>query len=580
MPDGPSESPESMTPPESAHPDQSSASAGPTLAQGRRACRGAGNSTTPSCSRHSTTAARPAPPRRAVLLDQAQPRPLKPDLFTISRLKPSRLKPSRLKPSRLKPSRLKPSRLKPSRLKRSRLEAQPAEARSEDARPAETRPAEAEPVHARPPAGGEDQDAVLDEILAGQGRVLSAAEVTGRVAEFLPPGPGLAGWLAAAPAAALDDGALGGVAASWRRLASWAQAGELAAVSQVAARAAARDPDIGIEADGRPARVGADATAEVCLALVMSQCGASWWADLAVTLAWRLARTGDALRGGVIDLSRARLIAEATSVLDDDAARLVEGEVLARAGDQTLGQLRAALRRAVIIADPDGAERRREEAERRARVCLYPDEEGTATLAGHSLPGIHAAAAMARVTALARAVRASGAGGGIDLLRAQVFTGLLLGTLPYIPPAPGSPPDEPPDDDGGIDPHPPAPRTPAHRATGHGPAGRGPAGGGPAGQAPAGGGPAGHGPAGGGPAGQAPAGGGPAGRGGAGQDGAAPRRPPPGSGSAGRAGGRAIQPAPVTAAQPARARGSRFQRRRSGTSPSRPAARRSSGSWS
>ena len=249
----------------------------------------------------------------------------------------------------------------------------------------------------------------------------------------------------------------------------------------------------------------------------MSQCGASWWTALAVTLTWRLARTGDALRDGLIDLSRARLIAEATSVLDDDAARLVEEKVLPRAGDQTLGQLRAALRRAVIIADPDGAERRREEAERRARVCLYPDEEGTATLAGHSLPGIHAAAAMARVTALARAVRASGAGGGIDLLRAQVFTGLLLGTLPYIPPAPGSPPDEPPDDDGGIDPHPASPRTTAHRATGHGPAGRGPAGDGPAGRGPAGG-------------------------GGAGQDGAAPRRPPPDSGSAGRAGGRAASP--------------------------------------
>jgi Domain of unknown function (DUF222) len=290
----------------------------------------------------------------------------------------------------------------------------------------------------------DDQDAVLDEILANEGRVLSPAEVTGRVAEFLPPGPGLAGWLATTPATALDDRALAGVAASWRRLASWAQAGELAAVSQIAARAAARDEDIGIEPDGRPARIGPDATAEVCLALMMSQCGSSWWTDLAVTLTWRLARTGEALRDGFIDLSRARLIAEATSVLSEDAARVVEDEVLPGAGYQTLGQLRAAVQRAVIIADPEGAERRREEAERRARVTLYPDEEGTATLAGQSLPGIHAAAAMARITALARAIKATGVGGGIDLLRAQVFVGLLLGTLPYIPPAPDSPPDEPP----------------------------------------------------------------------------------------------------------------------------------------
>ena len=293
---------------------------------------------------------------------------------------------------------------------------------------------------------------MLDEILASERRVLSTAEVAGRVAEFLPPGPGLAGWLATTPATALDDCALAGVAASWRRLSSWAQAGELAAVGQIAARAAARDKDIGTGADGRPARICADATGEVCLALVMSQCGASWWADLAVTLSWRLVRTGAALRDGAIDLSRARLVAEATSVLSEDAAHEVEAKVLPRAGDQTLGQLRAALRRAVIIADPDGAERRREEAERAAKVCLYPNEEGTATLAGQSLPGIRAAAAMARITAMARAMKASGAGGGIDLLRAQVFVGLLLGTLPYIPPGPDGAPDEPPDDGFGDDP--------------------------------------------------------------------------------------------------------------------------------
>ena len=42
------------------------------------------------------------------------------------------------------------------------------------------------------------------------------------------------------------------------------------------------------------------------------------WADLAVTLAWRLPRTGAALAAGVVDLARARVIAEATSVLDEE----------------------------------------------------------------------------------------------------------------------------------------------------------------------------------------------------------------------------------------------------------------------
>ena len=91
---------------------------------------------------------------------------------------------------------------------------------------------------------------------------------------------------------------------------------------------------------------------------------------------------------------------------------------------------REALRRAVIAADPEGADRRREDAERQAKVSLYPDPDtGTATLAGSRLPGVAAAAAFARLSALARAMKSSGAAGGIDLLRAQALIGLVL--LPF-----------------------------------------------------------------------------------------------------------------------------------------------------
>ena len=99
----------------------------------------------------------------------------------------------------------------------------------------------------------------------------------------------------------------------------------------------------------------------------------------------------------------------------------------------------------MIIADPDGAERRREDAERKAKVSSTR-RRGHRDAGRQSLPGIRAAAAMARISAMARAMKASGAGGGIDLLRAQVFIGLLLGTLPYIPPGPDGLPDEPPEE--------------------------------------------------------------------------------------------------------------------------------------
>ena len=62
---------------------------------------------------------------------------------------------------------------------------------------------------------------------------------------------------------------------------------------------------------------------------------------------------------------------------------------------------------------------------------------------------------MARITALAKAMQATGNGGQIDFVRAQVFLGLLLGTLPYIPPSPDAPPDDPPPDDPPPDDPPP-----------------------------------------------------------------------------------------------------------------------------
>ena len=171
--------------------------------------------------------------------------------------------------------------------------------------------------------------------------------------------------------------------------------------------------------DGRPDQVTPAAGSTVGLELVMSHPTAMAWTGLGVTLRWRLAATLAALSAGTIDLYRAKLIAEATGPLDDDTARAVESAVLPKAGKQTSGQLRVALRRAVIAADPEGAEQRRKDAQRHAKVSLYPDPDAdTATLAGTRLPAVQAAAAMARLTAIARAMKAAGMGGGLDYLRA------------------------------------------------------------------------------------------------------------------------------------------------------------------
>jgi Domain of unknown function (DUF222) len=292
-------------------------------------------------------------------------------------------------------------------------------------------------------AVAEEQAAAADGRMSGP---LPTGQAGALAVEHMPPGPAQAGWLAEAAAETknLDEDGLAGVAIAARQLASWAQGVELAAVARITAHTAAADRKIGLEPDGRPAGLGRDAVGQVSLALTLTDYSATAWADLAVTLTWRLPQTGAALADGRIDLARAKAIAEATSVLSESAARAVEAEILPGAGHQTTAQLRMRLRRAVIVADPDGAERRREEAERHAKVSLYGGDDGTATLAGMGLPVVQAAAAMARITAIARAMKAAGQAGGLDLHRAKVMLGLLLGTLPYIPPPGDTPEPTPP----------------------------------------------------------------------------------------------------------------------------------------
>ncbi len=298
---------------------------------------------------------------------------------------------------------------------------------------------------------GEDQDAMLaDELAAERDGRMGAPLPPGRVAalalEHMVPGPAMAGWLSEAvpEVPRLDQNDLVAVMISARELSAWAQAIELSAVAHLSASCAAADPEAGLAEDGRPKRLCRDAVGQVSLALGMSDYGATGWAHLAIALSWRLPATGAALACGRIDLARARLITEATGVLSQDAARAVEAAVLPEAGQQTMAQLRGRLRRAVIAADPEAAERRRADAERQAAVSLYPDEDGTATLSGTRLPQVLAAAAMAKITAIARAMKAAGQAGGLDLLRAHVMLSLLLGILPVIPPPEGAPPDDPP----------------------------------------------------------------------------------------------------------------------------------------
>ena len=273
--------------------------------------------------------------------------------------------------------------------------------------------------------------------------------------DVLAAGMALAGFADEAHArlGALSDDELVGVMRGWRRQTSWAQARELAAIAELARRRPAdRTPP---PAPGQfPAELSEFTADEVAMALTLTQRGGERQLGLALDLAARPA-TAAALEAGRIDLYKAGIILDGISLLSDEHAAAVEASVLPGAADQTSGQLRGSVTRAVLRLDPQAARRRREEAQKGARVECWTDPEGTATLAGRWLPPAEVLAADKRLCQVAgywkKLIRAAWKQAdpgehlprpehGTDLLRARAYLALLLGHPLEAPPADLLPP--------------------------------------------------------------------------------------------------------------------------------------------
>ena len=218
-------------------------------------------------------------------------------------------------------------------------------------------------------------------------------------------------------------------------MSAWAAAGEAAAVVTLARRRAAqsREP--------RRSDLAEHVTDEIAAALTLT--GRS--ADRLLSVGSGLARLPDvlaALKQGEIDWAKASVFVDELAVLADDAvAEAIAARFLGRAGagGWTTGQLRAALRRAVLAADPQAAERRRADARKDAEVRAWDEPSGNAALAGRELPPAEVLAADARLTALAKWLQERGATGTVSQLRASVYTALLNGRpIESLLPAAGS----------------------------------------------------------------------------------------------------------------------------------------------
>jgi hypothetical protein len=250
----------------------------------------------------------------------------------------------------------------------------------------------------------------------------------------------------------LSDGELIGFLAAARRAESWQAALVLAATAELDARRARPD-----------GREGEHVDDELAAALTLTGRSAQSLLDLARQLDC-LPCTRALLAAGVIDRSRAAVIASHLGLLGDDEAAAVDAAVAVKAGQQTTGQLGAVCHSKVLGHDPDAYARRKKQAEKNARVECWTESAGTAAIAGRDLDRSLVVCGDKNLDADARWLAAHGAEGSHGELRAAAFCARLAGQPLHslLPAHPATPTDPGGPASPGT---PPGPRTPADPST-------------------------------------------------------------------------------------------------------------------
>jgi len=147
----------------------------------------------------------------------------------------------------------------------------------------------------------------------------------------------------------------------------------------------------------------------------------------------QLPATLASLERGEITYLHAKALAEAVAPFDAKTTAKIETRVLTRAADQTVGTFRAAVRRAVIAADPRRAEQRHEQGLLERCVVLTPRDDGMTELCA-LLPTEGAALVKTVLDSLA-SVKAPGESRTADQRRADCFVDVFARVLgdPNLP---------------------------------------------------------------------------------------------------------------------------------------------------
>jgi hypothetical protein len=253
--------------------------------------------------------------------------------------------------------------------------------------------------------------------------------------DICPPGPKLAAATAAlsgpewrCPGATDDE--LTGLLRRWAALESWAAAAKLGVIREMIRR----DGDTPLGTAQRhgdlPDAWSESLTHELALALSVSTMSAERTAWLASELQARLPGIGALLATGTLTVTKARILADAFQFLSDDDAAKAEALIMARLAGKTPSQIAKLAARAAATVDPDLVRRQRENAQQQdARVRLWREQSGAASLGGFNLPTDEALAAYANVNARAQEYKNSTAfpDAKMDQLRVLAYLDLLNG---------------------------------------------------------------------------------------------------------------------------------------------------------
>jgi hypothetical protein len=287
---------------------------------------------------------------------------------------------------------------------------------------------DASAVDDEPPAPG-DEDEEPDPApreWAGEASGFAA----GNVLDALPGGGTLAFYADNAAGnddryAGLSDNELDGAIAAWDRVEAYACARKHAAVAEFIRRRP--EPECAVAGPAQMPPVWDEFAVDELRMLLAEHRGAA--EDLmsrAHDLAVKLPGTMALFLAGRLPESRVKIIVYATAPLDPAEARAAEKLVLARAGRLTPGGLRAAIAQAVMDVAPEKARKRREAAQKDARVQRWGEDSGNAALMGRELPPAEVLAADRRITAWAHELRGAGLESSMDELRARAYLDLLL----------------------------------------------------------------------------------------------------------------------------------------------------------